>query len=148
MKESELREARGQVLEMQEVIEQQEALEAAATTQLAALQTEVVDLRRFKADTEVWHDEVKTFVTHLEQEVATYRGRAHAAEEHVRQARLQVETAARDRRQLQAQLEAVEGDKAMLEAELSSCKALLAGYQEQHGKVEAEKFLQGLRVSE
>lgn len=115
MKESELREARGQVLEMQEVIEQQEALEAAATTQLAALQTEVVDLRRFKADTEVWHDEVKTFVTHLEQEVATYRGRAHAAEEHVRQARLQVETAARDRRQLQAQLEGTESEKAMVE---------------------------------
>lgn len=67
IKEGELREARNQVLELQEVVEQQEALEAAATTQLAALQDEVVDLRRFKADTEVWHEEVKTYVGHLEQ---------------------------------------------------------------------------------
>ncbi len=74
IKEGELREARNQVLELQEVVEQQEALEAAATTQLAALQDEVVELRRFKADTEMWHEEVKTYVGHLEQVLLAVEG--------------------------------------------------------------------------
>ncbi len=58
---------------------------------------------------------INDFSLYTLQEVSMYRGRAHAAEDQLRQARLQVDSAVSGRKAMQAQLEAAENAQAGLE---------------------------------